>query len=147
MDYLDREIINQLQSGFPISDQPFEEVARQLDTSESEVMTRIRCMLDDGMLTRFGPLFNIDRMGGVFTLCAMHVDEDEFDDIAEIVNQFPEVAHNYQRDHHLNMWFVLAAESQKALQQVIDTIEQTTAYTVLNFPKQREYYVNLQLSV
>ncbi len=147
MDTLDREIINQFQGDFPVVDRPFLVLAEKLDISESEVMTRIRFMLDDGLLTRFGPLYNIDKMGGTFSLCAMQVPEDDFDDIAEKVNQFPEVAHNYERDNRLNMWFVIAAESEPKLGDIIKRIEQATGLKVLNFPKQREYYVDFRLNV
>ena len=147
MDTLDREIINQFQGDFPVVDRPFLALAEKLDISESEVMTRIRFMLDDGLLTRFGPLYNIDKMGGTFSLCAMHVPENDFDNIAEKVNQFPEVAHNYERDNRLNMWFVIAAESEPELSTIIKRIERATGLKVFNFPKQREYYVNFRLSV
>jgi DNA-binding Lrp family transcriptional regulator len=147
MDTLDRQIINQFQGDFPVVDRPFLALAEKLDISESEVMTRIRFMLDDGLLTRFGPLYNIDKMGGTFSLCAMQVPEDNFDNIVDIVNQFQEVAHNYERDHRLNMWFVLAAESKAELNEIIKRIEQATNLTVFNFPKQREFYVNFRLSI
>jgi DNA-binding Lrp family transcriptional regulator len=147
MDALDRQIINQFQGGFPVVDRPFLALAEELGIAESEVMTRIRFMLDDGLLTRFGPLYNIDKMGGTFSLCAMEVPENEFDDIADKVNQFPEVAHNYERDNRLNMWFVIAAESEAELDGTIQRIEQATGLEVFNFPKQREFYVNFRLSV
>lgn len=147
MDQLDREIINNLQGEFPVQDRPFQIIAEQLGTSESEVMTRIRFMLDDGLLTRFGPMFNIDKMGGTFSLCALQVPAERFDEIAAKVNAFSEVAHNYERDHRLNMWFVIAAESAIELNEIIKKIEQATGLNVFNFPKQKEFYVNLQLSV
>ncbi len=146
MDRLDKNIINQLQGGFPVCDRPFQQIAGQLDASESEIMARIQSMLDDGLLTRFGPMFNIDKMGGIFSLCALHAPQDKFDKIADIVNAFPEVAHNYARAHHLNMWFVIAAQSQAKLNNTIQSIEQATGLKVYNFPKQKEFYVNLQLS-
>ena len=147
MDYLDREIINQFQGGFPVVERPFAVMAKKLDIQESELLTRIRFMLDDGILTRFGPLYNIDKMGGTFSLCAMQVPVEVFDEIAQKVNAFPEVAHNYQRDHRLNMWFVIAAESGAALQDILQRIEDTTGHKVFNFPKQREFYVNFRLSL
>lgn len=147
MDSIDREIINRFQGDFPVIDRPFLALAEKLDITESEVMTRIRFMLDDGLLTRFGPLYNIDKMGGTFSLCAMQVPEDDFEKIADKVNQFPEVAHNYERDNRLNMWFVIAAESKPELGEIIKRIEQATGLQVFNFPKQREFYVNFRLSV
>jgi len=147
MDALDRRIINELQGDFPVCEQPFRAVAEQLGSTESELITRIGCMLDDGLLTRFGPLFHAEQMGGALSLCAMHVPHEHFETVAKIVNAFPEVAHNYQRDHHMNMWFVLATETPEALQSAIDRISQSTGLTVLNLPKIEEFYVGLHFEV
>ena len=147
MDELDRRIINHLQGGFPVSERPYRDAARKLGTSESTLITRIRCMLDDGLLTRFGPLFHAERMGGALSLCALKVPETRFDEVAEKVNSFPEVAHNYQREHEMNMWFVLATETPQQLDRTIEQIENCTGLKVYNFPKQAEYYVGLNLQV
>jgi DNA-binding Lrp family transcriptional regulator len=147
MDALDRRIINALQRGFPVCERPYEAAARQLNTSESELITRLRCMLEDGLLTRFGPLFHAENMGGALSLCAMQVPVERFDDVAEKVNSLPEVAHNYQRTHAMNMWFVLATESPEALQNAIEQIETNTGLPVFNMPKVEEFYVGLYLEV
>jgi len=147
MDELDRRIINRLQGGFPICERPFQEMADKLDTTESELITRIRCMLDDGLLTRFGPLYHAGNMGGALSLCAMKVPAQRFDEVAEQVNAFPEVAHNYQRDHEMNMWFVLATETPRQLDECLNRIEQTTGIPVFNLPKKEEFYVGLHFRV
>ena len=147
MDSLDRRIINQLQGGFPVCERPFREAAQRLGTTESELITRLRCMLDDGLLTRFGPLFHAEQLGGALSLCAMQVPHERFDTVAEQVNAFPQVAHNYQRDHAMNMWFVLATESAEELQQTIRAIERDTGLEVFNLPKQEEFYVGLHFQV
>lgn len=144
MEPLERALINHYQGDFPITDRPFQLLAEQFKVSESEVMSCIQSMLDSGLLTRFGPLYNIDRMGGQFSLCAMQVPSEVFDEIAAKVNRFPEVAHNYARDHLLNMWFVAAAESAAQLTDLIERIERETGLKVYNFPKQHEFYVNFQ---
>lgn len=147
MDELDRHIINDLQGGFPVSERPFLDAAVRLNTTESELITRIRCMLDDGLLTRFGPLFHAERMGGALSLCAMKVPKERFDEVAEQVNSFPEVAHNYQREHAMNMWFVLATETAAQLEAVLGEIEARTGIMVFNLPKEEEFYVGLNLQV
>jgi siroheme decarboxylase len=147
MDELDRRIINQLQGGFPVSERPFQEAAKKLGTTESELITRIRCMLDDGLLTRFGPLYHAENMGGALSLCAMTVPAESFDEVAEQVNAFPEVAHNYQRDHEMNMWFVLATETPDQLDGCLQEIEKTTGIPVFNLPKKEEFYVGLHFKV
>ena len=147
MDELDRLIINNLQGGFPVSERPFQEAAEKLDTTESELITRVRCMLDDGLLTRFGPMYHAEQMGGALSLCAMKVPAESFDEVAEQVNAFPEVAHNYQRDHEMNMWFVLATETPEQLYECLQRIEKTTGIPVFNLPKQEEFYVGLHFTV
>ncbi len=147
MDSLDRRIINQLQGGFPVCERPFREAAQQLGTTESELITRLRCMLDDGLLTRFGPLFHAEQLGGALSLCAMKVPPERFDAVAGQVNAFPQVAHNYQRDHVMNMWFVLATASADELQRTISEIERETGLEVFNLPKQEEFYVGLHFQV
>ncbi len=147
MDNLDRQIINELQRNFPICDHPFAVVADHLDTSEEELISRIQLLLDEKYLTRFGPLFNADQMGGSVSLCAMAVPEYEFNDIAEKVNACPQVAHNYQRDHQLNMWFVLATETQDELEETIRNIEEETGLSVRNMPKLQEFFVGLYFEV
>ena len=147
MDALDRRIINELQGGFPVCEYPYREVAGRLDSNESELIARIGAMLDDGLLTRFGPMFHAEHMGGALSLCAMSIPEDDFESVAETVNAFPEVAHNYQRDHDMNMWFVLATETPAALQAAIDGIEQQTGLKVFNMPKLEEFHVGLHFKV
>jgi len=147
MDELDRRIINQLQGGFPVCERPFREAAENLGTTESELITRIRCMLDDGLLTRFGPLFHAENMGGALSLCAMTVPAENFDEVVEQVNAFPEVAHNYQRDHEMNMWFVLATETPDQLDECLQQIEKSTGIPVFNLPKKEEFYVGLHFKV
>ena len=147
MDALDRRIINELQGGFPVSERPFREVAEQLATTESELITRLRCMLDDGLLTRFGPMFHAENMGGAVSLCAMKVPLTRFDEVAAQVNSFTEVAHNYQRDHEMNMWFVVATESSDELDATIQNIERLTGIPVFNLPKREEFFVGLHFQV
>ncbi len=145
MDDLDRRIVNTLQDGFPVCERPFRAAAAELGTTEEELIARVDRLLDEGMLTRFGPLFQIERMGGAFTLAAMEVPAERFDEVAGIVNLLPEVAHNYAREHALNMWFVLATEDPEDTAAAVRAIERRTGLEVLLFPKGREYFVELKL--
>ncbi|HEX6137278.1 MAG TPA: AsnC family transcriptional regulator [Casimicrobiaceae bacterium] len=147
MDELDRAIVDRLQSGFPVCERPFLAAAEALGTTEDELIARIDRLLREGTLTRFGPLFQVERMGGAFTLAAMSVPEDRFDPVAAAVNALPEVAHNYAREHPLNMWFVLATETAEATRDAVRRIEERTGLPVLTFPKEREYFVGLDLKV
>jgi len=147
MDDLDRSIINHLQDGFPIVAEPYAEIARRLNIDEQELISRLEALLDEGLLSRFGPLFNAERMGGALSLCAMAVHEDRFEAVTEMVNAHPEVAHNYAREHHLNMWFVLSTESEDRVQELITAIEEQSGLPVYHLPKLQEYYVGLKLCV
>lgn len=147
LDETDRRIINQMQSGFPLSEQPYLDVATQLGISEGELLTRLQLLLDRGVLSRFGPLYQIERMGGEFLLAALEVPEADFETVAAKVNALPQVAHNYARNHRLNMWFVLACESATATAETIATIEALTGLTVHAFPKEKEYFIGMHLDV
>lgn len=145
MDEIDKQIINALQDGFPICDAPYRQVAAHLGLDEQELIARLKVLLDNGTLTRFGPLYNAEQMGGALTLAAVKAPKERYDEIVEIINAFPEVAHNYARSHELNMWFVIATQTPEQIQQTIDAIERQTGLTVYNMPKNKEYFVNLKL--
>ena len=136
IDLIDAMLIQRLHGDFPLSERPFDDVARQLAVSEDEVLTRLRRMLDDGLLSHFGPLFQTEPAAGQFMLAAMQVPEQRFDAVAQQVNALDEVAHNYRREHVFNMWFVLAATSPAAVQAVCARIEQQTGLRVFAFPKE-----------
>jgi len=145
MDAVDRRIIAGLQGGFPLTQRPFETAASELDLTEAELIRRLEKLLEGGVLSRFGPLFNVEAMGGSYVLAAMAVPEDLFDQVAEQVNAHVEVAHNYEREHLLNMWFVVAAETPAKAQEVLDRIARETGIKVLAMPKLEEYFVGLRL--
>jgi DNA-binding Lrp family transcriptional regulator len=144
MDRLDRAIVNRLQDGFPISERPYAQVAAELSTSEDELLRRIDALLASGTLTRFGPMYHAERMGGALTLAAMQVPEHDFERVAALVNAHPEVAHNYAREHAFNMWFVLATETPDEIPAVIAAIGRETGYRVYNMPKLEEFFVGLR---
>lgn len=145
MDKIDKHIINHLQEGFPICSSPYKRVAEHLNISEDELIKRIDGLLKIGILSRFGPMYHAEKMGGALTLAAVKVPEQRFEAVTEIINSLPEVAHNYQRNHSLNMWFVIATDEPDQLPKVIDIIEKTTGLRVYNMPKINEYFVGLKL--
>lgn len=145
MDELNRQLINHYQGGVPIVERPFASMSKELDCDEDSVISTISNLLDEGILSRFGPMYNSSCMGGGLTLSAMSVPEEHFDQIAELVNRLPEIAHNYRREHDLNMWFVIATETPEGIPEAIGTIERLTGIPVYNFPKTREFYLGLWL--
>ena len=142
---LQRNFINLFQGGFPLTERPFSNIAALLGTTEATLILLIQQLLDDRIISRFGPFFNADRMGGAFTLAAMQVPESRFEEVAKLVNSMHAVAHNYQREHALNMWFVIAADRPSGITDCIAGIEQATSIHVFNFPKLQEFYLGLKL--
>ena len=147
MNELSRRLIDEWQGGFPLCEQPFAAMAERLRTSEDAVLQALRELLADGTLTRFGPLYQIERLGGAFSLAALQAPEADFERIAGIVNNFPEVAHNYRRDHAFNMWFVLATETPAGMSETVERIATATGLPVLNVPKEREYFIEAKFAV
>jgi DNA-binding Lrp family transcriptional regulator len=146
MDARDKELINALHGGVPIEERPYASVGRDLGMTEAEVIERLQALLDDRTLTRFGPLYDAAKLGGAFTLAAMTVPEERFDEVVEIVNAFPEVAHNYAREHALNMWFVIGVERPERIDEILSQIKEKTGLAVLNMPKEEEYFLELRLT-
>ncbi len=144
MDDTDRAIVNALQGGFPVSETPFADAAQSLGLSAEQLITRIKVLRQRGVLSRFGPMYNADRFGGHNTLVAMEVPAERFDEVTDIVNSFAEVAHNYQRDHRLNMWFVIAAETRERVAQVLTEVQDRTGLLAHDLPKLTEFHIGLK---
>lgn len=145
MDARDRAIINALQGGFPLCDRPYARVAEGQGLTEEELLGRLAALLEAGVLSRFGPMYHAERMGGSLILTAMRVPEEDFERVAEQVNAMPEIAHNYQREHDLNMWFVVATGTPEEARATLSRIETQTGYPVYPMPKIQEYFVGLRL--
>lgn len=145
-DAIDAALIDGLHDGFPLDDRPFAEIGRRHGLSEEETIERLSHLLATGVLTRLGPLYQVERAGGAYLLAAMEVPQDRFDEVAALVNAHLEVAHNYRREHRLDMWFVVAADTQQAIDDCVHAIERETGLRVHRFPKEREFRVELRLS-
>ncbi len=145
LDEVDRRIINLLQEGLPVVETPFTAAAEELGLIETDLLSRLAALKAAGVLSRIGPMYNSSCFGGGLTLCAMAVSEGRFDAVAGIVNGFAEVAHNYEREHPFNMWFVLATEKEEQVAPILAEIERLTEIKVLNLPKLDEYYIGLRV--
>ena len=146
LDAIDRRIIDGLQGDFPICERPYQVAAERLGISEEELLQRLNRLLETRVLTRFGPMMQIERVGGSFVLAAIAVPEADYERVVGQVNALPQVAHNYRREHLLNMWFVLATETPAGIGEAIARIEADTGLKVHAFPKEREYFVEMKLA-
>lgn len=145
IDAVDRKILAKLQGDFPICERPYAVAADQIGIGEDELLARLQNLLDHKVLTRFGPMFQVEQMGGAFVLAALAAPEARYDEVTALVNALPQVAHNYRREHALNMWFVLATETPGGIAEAIARIERDTGLSVYAFPKEREFFVEMKL--
>ena len=139
---LDRRLLNDFQHGFPLTPRPFAALAERLGVGEAEVLRRLRRLRDQGAISRIGAVLTPHRAGWS-TLAAMAVPEGELDEVAELVSGYPEVNHNYEREHRLNLWFVVTAPSAERVAGVLAEIEYWTGHAVLDLPLEEAYRLDL----
>ncbi|HXF50105.1 MAG TPA: AsnC family transcriptional regulator [Dehalococcoidia bacterium] len=144
LDDVDRRLLNRYQGGMPVSHRPYAEMGQALGIPEDEVIARIRRLLEAGALSRVGPILNAPQLGGERTLAAMRVPPERFDEVAAFVNSLDTISHNYEREHELNMWFVISSDDPDAIERTIATIERETGLPVVNLPTLEEFYVDLR---
>jgi DNA-binding Lrp family transcriptional regulator len=139
---LERHLLNDFQDGFPLTERPFEAIARRLGSSEEAVLEALKGLQESGLISRVGPVFRPNRVGAS-TLAAMAVPAARLEAVAALVSAYPEVNHNYERDHELNLWFVATAPDRKRLRGVLEEIESRTGLAVLDLPMIEDYFINL----
>jgi DNA-binding Lrp family transcriptional regulator len=147
LDPLDRAILNEIQSHFPIVSRPYEEVGRRVGASESEVIRRVQALYDARVIRRIGANFTSRKLGYTSTLCAAQVPPENLQRFAEVVNRYPGVTHNYLRRHRYNVWFTLIAESQERLEEILADISQATGTDILSLPAQEVFKIKVDFPV
>ncbi|HBQ27465.1 MAG TPA: Lrp/AsnC family transcriptional regulator [Syntrophomonas sp.] len=147
LDRLDRRILNLMQNDFPLTTQPYLDMARKLDISEEEVLTRIQAMKQRGIIRRTGAILDSRKMGFYSTLCACRVKEEQIDKVAAIINAQKGVTHNYVRDHYYNIWFTLTAPSQDEARKIIKNVEQIAGVKILIMPAIKTYKIKVSLKM
>ena len=139
---LEKCLLNEYQRGFPLCDSPYAEIGQQLGVSETEVIDTLRSLQQRGLISRVGPVFKPNR-AGASTLAAMAVPEERLDAVAALVSACDEVNHNYEREHHFNLWFVVTASDEKRVRAVLADIEARTGIAVLDLPLEHSFYIDL----
>ena len=142
MTHITDNLLNDYQHAFPLVSEPFGDLARHLDSDVKTVLKRVLALKENGTISRIGPVFKPNTVG-VSTLAAISVPADELEHYAAIVNRFSQVNHNYEREHEINLWFVLTAADQAELDDTIRQIEQQTQHDVLVLPLLKEYHIDL----
>lgn len=147
-DQTDKKLLQIIQSNFPVAQRPYEIIGKQLGISEQEVMDRISRLQQAGIIRRLGGLFDSRKIGYTGTLCALQVPEEEIDRVAQIINSYPGVTHNYLRNHHYNMWFTLLAESEQHINSILNEIKEKTGLAdILNLPAVNIFKVRVNFNL
>ncbi|AKH22160.1 AsnC family transcriptional regulator [Sedimenticola thiotaurini] len=139
---LEKRLLNEYQKGLPLSPTPFRDIAERLGTSEALVLKILDRLQKLGVVSRVGPVFK-PRQVGTSTLAAMAVPEALLESVAERISAYPEVNHNYEREDHYNLWFVVTAPNQQRLEQVLQEMERETGYAILNLPLEKQFHIDL----
>lgn len=135
MDDIDRKILNRIQSDFPITSRPYRAIGDEIGFSESDILNRLEKLKDKGVIRRIGGNFVPEKLGFVSTLCAAKVPENQIDSFAGVVNCYPGVTHNYQRDSKFNIWFTFIAPSMAEIEDNLKKISEETGITdIINLP-------------
>lgn len=142
IDALSRRLIDRFQHDMPVCAEPYRAMAEALECSEDEVLACLERLEQGGALSRVGPVFEHSR-AGASTLVALAVPEDRLEQVAERINRYPEVNHNYLREHHYNLWFVLTGPDRARIDQLLDDIAAETGHTPLDLPMQAAYRIDL----
>ena len=147
IDEIDKKILQILQNDFPIVTQPWHEIANRLDSSPQEVTTRLKRLCQSGVILKIGPLFDSNKIGiNAGTLVALKVEKQKINEIAQILNQYDNISHNYEREDEYNVWFTLTAPTEKILNQTLSEIKQKINIQdadVLNLPTLHRFKINV----
>jgi DNA-binding Lrp family transcriptional regulator len=147
-DDLDRAILNEIQSHFPIVSRPYAEVGKRVGASEDEVVARVLAMAEAGVIRRLGANFTSRKLGYTSTLVAARVAPESLDHFVAVVNRYPGVTHNYLRRHRYNVWFTLIAESEDRLNQILAEISQASEVAeILSLPAQEVFKIKVDFPV
>lgn len=139
---LQKRLLNDYQRDFPLSSQPYRDIAGELGVSEAEVLVALQELTGQGLVSRVGPVIAPNRVGSS-ALVAMRVSPERLQEVAELISRYPEVNHNYEREHHYNLWFVLIASDRRHLQAVLADIEKQTAVQAMLLPMLADYGIDL----
>jgi len=148
LDDLDRAILNEIQSHFPIDSRPYAEVGRRVGASEAEVLARVTAMAEAGIIRRLGANFTSRKLGYTSTLVAARVAPDKLEHFVAAVNRYPGVTHNYLRRHRYNVWFTLIAESEESLNRILEEISAAAEVEeILSLPAQEVFKIKVDFPV
>ena len=139
---LHKKLLNDYQHDFPLSARPYQDIADELGVTEADVLAAFTELNTQQFISRIGPVISPNHIG-VSALVAMAVSEQQLQAVADTISAYPEVNHNYEREHRFNLWFVVIASDAEHLNDVINEIEQETALKALRLPMLDDFFIDL----
>ncbi len=148
MDEVDLELLSAVQDGFPITSRPFQDLGEALGLEEDEVILRLAGLQKDGLVRRIGPILDLRKLGRSGILAALKVSREDADNAARIINEYPEVSHNYLRpdESGYNLWFTVSA-SEKRIQEILQEIRTKTSRKMLVLPTVRIFKIGVKFDI
>jgi DNA-binding Lrp family transcriptional regulator len=148
MDSVDRHIVTLIQAGFPVEERPYEAIGKKVGISEDEVIRRLKDIKESGEIRRMGASFDSRKLGYSSTLCAVHVPEEKMQAAIDAINSYHNITHNYERNHHYNVWFTVIAPSPARVDEILHEIEQSAGVgPIINLPASRLFKIQVDLPV
>ena len=142
LDRQDRLILNQIQRNFPLTHRPFLALARRMGMKEKEILGRVQRLKDLGIIRRIGASFSAGAVGFTSTLCAARVPAEKIKEFVAVVNSYPGVTHNYEREGEYNLWFTLIAPSRRKIREILREISRKTGVRgILDLPATRTFKI------
>ena len=139
---IDCRLLNEFQRDFPLDPRPFARIAAELGTTESKLLDRLGYLKRYGALSRVGAVLRPNQVGAS-TLAALAVPTEELESVAALVSAYPEVNHNYEREHTYNLWFVLTASDRAGIDRVLEAIAERTGLQPLDLPMLDDFHIDL----
>ncbi len=145
IDEVDRKILMLLQKGIPFCNRPYQQMAEEIgDISEADVIRRIGILKQENIIRRMSGFFNSRKLGYTSVLCAIQVPETQIKTVAELLDRFPGITHNYLRQHAYNMWFTLICGSEEEMETILQIIEQSEYVDrVLRFYSEKRFKIDV----
>jgi len=148
MDDIDRKILNEIQSGFPISPRPFLALGERIGIGEDAAMERVQRLKETGVIRRIGASMDSRKLGFSSTLCAARVPQDMIGRFIEEVNAYKGVTHNYLRNNDYNIWFTFIGPSRAHIENALKEISGKTGITeILDMPAVRMFKIKVNFEV
>ena len=147
LDDMDKKILNTIQFDFPLETEPYKKLGENLGISEDEVIKRLDRLHNEGAVRKIGPIINRKGVGGTSTLVAVTVPEEKVDEVADYINEYQEVSHNYHRPEKFNIWFTISAPDRERIDTILEELSERTGLEFIDLPTRRLFKIGVRFNI